>query len=112
MTTATEGKITQVLGPVIDVKFDGALPEGGPVGVALDDGLHDLGQSHAGLFDRLGDRLQWHGRGELRIIGGQFGDPAGEPVGSALGMVNRHEKTSRKIEISNGVGPVASPLIE
>ena len=48
----------------------GALAEGDPVGVARQHGLHDFGEPHARLFDRLGHRLDGLGRGELRVVGG------------------------------------------
>ena len=49
---------------------NGALAEGDPVGVARQHGLHDFGEPHARLFDRLGHRLDGLGRGELRVVGG------------------------------------------
>jgi hypothetical protein len=51
-----------------------------PVGVAVENRLHDLRQPQPGLFQGGGDRRIGPGSGELRVVGGQVVDAAGQPV--------------------------------
>ena len=78
-------------------ELNGALAERRPVGVAVDDGLHDLRQPQLGRFNRVRDCLARPGVGELLVCGVQVGDAAREP------LLHGYQSTSRILSKSQEV---------
>ena len=75
-------------------EFDGALTQCRPLGIAVEHGLDDVGQSHVGSIDGRRDRLVGHRGGELRIGAAQFGDAVNH---LRVRVVVCHQASSKRI---------------
>ncbi len=75
-------------------EFDGALTQCRSLGVALEHGRDDVGQSHVGSIQGRRDRLVGHRGGELRIGGAQLGDAVND---LRFRVVVCHQPSSKRI---------------
>lgn len=73
-------------------ELDGARTERGTVGIPVEDGADQRGQSQVGPLDGGGDSVVGDGGGELRVRSVQIGDAAFE---SLVASINRHRNSSR-----------------
>ncbi len=92
---AGEQPCSGAAGSGVGGELDCARAEGGPVGVAGEDGLDQLGKSEALPPDSGGDRSVGDCGGELWVGSVQVGDAAFE---SLVAVINRHRCTSREIQ--------------
>ena len=66
-------------------ELHGPLPERRPLGVAVQNGLHDLGEPQLGRFNRMRDRFVWSGVGELPVCGVQIENASRQAVFTRIG---------------------------